>query len=108
MAHPVRRALVDRVVQQPGLSVNDLADGSDISRIAIMKHLRILEEADVVLSRKDGRHRRHYFNAVPLQQLTARWMDRYGHFWAERMMQVKDRVETRASAGATRRGRKSA
>lgn len=95
LAHPTRRALVDRLVQHPGLNTNQLAEGFDVSRIAVMKHLRLLEDARLVVSRKEGRQRTHYFNAVPLQQIVDRWTGAYGAFWAERMVDIKQRIESR-------------
>ena len=108
LAHPIRRDIVDRLVEQPGQNLRTLAIGFDVSRIAILKHLKVLAAARLVISRKQGRQRLHYFNAIPLQQVMARWTDDYASFWAGRMADVKERVESRATPGANRKAAQSA
>jgi len=90
-----RRRILDVVKNNPGCSVNDVCEGFDVSRIAVMKHLRILEDADLVLSEKVGRTRRLYHNSVPIQMIHERWTTEYSALWAGRMTRVKYRVEGR-------------
>jgi len=63
LAHDTRRRMLDVVKESPGIGVGVLASEFDVSRIAVMKHLRVLEQADLIVSEKDGRTRRLYFNA---------------------------------------------
>ena len=104
LAHPARRRMLDLLVQAPGCSVKWVASHFDFSRIAAMKHLAILEDAGLAISEKEGRTRQLYFNPVPIQQIYDRWTSQYSSFWAERLTDVKGRVE----AHAQRRRRKSA
>ncbi len=96
LAHPSRRRMLDLLVQMPGASVQAVASHFEFSRIAVMKHLAKLEAAQLVISEKDGRTRRLYFNAVPIQQIYDRWTDQYSSFWAGRMTDIQARVEGRA------------
>jgi DNA-binding transcriptional ArsR family regulator len=99
LAHPARRRMLDLLVQSPGCSVKWITGHFDFSRIAVMKHL-----AGLAISEKEGRTRQLWFNPVPIQQVYDRWTSQYGSFWAERLTDVKGRVEARSG----RRKRKSA
>ena len=94
LAHPVRRRLLDLVREHPGSNVNDVCRPFALSRIAVMKHLRALEAARLLVSRKCGRSRELYFNAVPIQQIYDRWTDEYSALWAKRLLDLKRRVES--------------
>lgn len=97
LANESRRQILDIVKANPGCSVNRVAEHFDISRIAVMKHLRVLEEAGLLRSEKHGRTRELYFNAVPIQMIYDRWTTEYSSLWAERLTRVKYHVETRRS-----------
>ena len=96
LAHPARRRMLDLLVEAPGMTVKALASHFDFSRIAAQKHLKTLEAAGLVLSEREGRQRRLFFNAVPIQLIYERWTDQYGRFWAGRMSDIQARVEARA------------
>jgi predicted transcriptional regulator len=93
LAHPVRRQILDIVKERPGCSVHDVCDFFEISRIAVMKHLRCLERADLLVSQKQGRTRQLYFNAVPIQIIYDRWTTAYSALWASGLTRIKYRVE---------------
>jgi DNA-binding transcriptional ArsR family regulator len=93
LGHATRRRLLDLLKTMPGATVNDVAKYFEISRIAVMKHLGVLEAADLVISRKVGRTRQLYFNAVPLQMIHDRWATDYAQFWAGRVMDLKYQLE---------------
>ena len=93
LASPVRRRILDVLKRSPGSNVNAVCAHFDISRIAVMKHLGVLEEADLVLSEKDGRERKLHFNVVPIQQIYDRWTTEYSALWARRLTALKYRVE---------------
>lgn len=100
LAHSARRRILDLLKSMPGATVNDIAKYFEISRIAVMKHLAVLETADLIVSRKVGRMRQLYFNAVPLQLIHDRWATDYAAFWAGRVLDLKYQLEdltTRAS-----------
>lgn len=94
LAHVTRRAMLDHVRADPGLSVGKLASHFDVSRIAVMNHLAVLEKAQLVISEKDGRSRRLYLNAMPIQDIHERWTDTYSSHWAERVNIIKHAAET--------------
>jgi hypothetical protein len=64
-----------------------------MSRIGVMKHLGILADADLLVSRKQGRVRELYFNAAPIQMIYDRWTTEYASFWATKAMDLKYRIE---------------
>lgn len=97
LAHPVRRRIVDLLFAEGGLSVGHVAERFEMSRIGVMKHLAVLERADLLISRKEGRTRFLYFNPIPLQRLYDRWTTQYASFWSGRLEDLKDRVESRAA-----------
>lgn len=94
LASQPRRRILDIVKSMPGCSVGDVAKYFDVSRIAVMKHLRVLEESQLIISRKQGRTRELYFNAVPIQMIYDRWTTEYGQFWASQVTDLKFKVET--------------
>jgi DNA-binding transcriptional ArsR family regulator len=96
LSHESRRRIADIVRAEPGVAVGALAASFDVSRIAIMKHLAILEEAGLIVSEKDGRTRRLYFNAAPIQLIYDRWTDEYSRFWSASLADLKRRAEARA------------
>lgn len=104
LASEPRRRILDIVKNRPGCNVNDVCESFDMSRIAVMKHLRLLEEAELILSEKVGRERRMYHNAVPIQMIYDRWTTEYSALWAERMTGIKYRVESKTRR-RSRRGR---
>lgn len=100
LSHETRRRILDRLRAEAGLTVGEIAEGFEISRIAIMKHLAILEAAQLVVSEKDGRSRRLYFNAAPIRTIYDRWTDDYSDHWAGEIMRLKRAAERRASGAA--------
>ncbi len=76
-----------------GISVGELATCFDVSRIAVMNHLAVLEKAGLVISEKDGRARRLYLNVAPIQMIYDRWTDEYSGYWANRITNIKYNAE---------------
>ncbi len=99
LASPVRRRILDVVKAQPGCSVNDVCAHFEMSRIAVMKHLELLVEADLILSEKKGRTRQLYHNSVPIQMIYDRWTTEYSQLWASRMTSIKYRIESQDNEG---------
>lgn len=93
LAHTTRRAMMDHVRDKPGLSVGELAQKFDVSRIAVMNHLTVLEKANLIISEKDGRTRRLFLNAMPIQDIHERWNDIYSSHWADRVNIIKHAAE---------------
>nr|WP_218132504.1 helix-turn-helix transcriptional regulator [Paracoccus isoporae] len=93
LSHSSRRDMLDLVRDKPGLSVGELASNFDVTRIAVMNHLKVLEEARLIVSERDGRSRRLYLNAVPIQAIYERWTDKFSAHWLDRMSLIKSAAE---------------
>lgn len=93
LAHSARRKMLDLLKATPGCSVNDLCQYFDFSRIAVIKHLQVLGEAQLVIAKKNGRKRELYFNAVPIQMIYDRWTTEYSSFWASKATDLKFQIE---------------
>jgi DNA-binding transcriptional ArsR family regulator len=77
LADEHRRIILDRLRRQNGQTLTQLCDGQNISRQAVTKHLKVLEEADLVLTARRGRERLHYLNPVPLHAVAMRWLRQF-------------------------------
>ena len=100
LAHATRREILDLLRKNPGQSVGKLAQSFDVSRIAIMNHLTVLEKAGLVHSEREGRTRNLYLNTVPIQQIHERWSDDYHALWANRLTSIKYAVEEKVRAAS--------
>lgn len=96
LAHESRRRMLDIVRARPGIAVGALAGAFDVSRIAVMKHLAVLEAAGLVVSEREGRLRRLYMNAAPIRMIYDRWTDAYSDYWAGALTRLKYAAEVRA------------
>jgi DNA-binding transcriptional ArsR family regulator len=77
LADASRRALLDSLREKQGLSLSALCEGHDMSRQAVTKHLVLLEVANLVVTRKQGREKLHYLNPVPINEIYTRWIGRF-------------------------------
>ncbi len=93
LSHTIRREMLDILRDKPGLSVGELASHFDVTRIAVMNHLKALEDAKLIVSEKDGRSRLLYMNAVPIQAIYERWTDKFSEHWLDRMSLIKAMAE---------------
>ncbi|MCH8626624.1 helix-turn-helix domain-containing protein [Arsenicicoccus piscis] len=97
LADPTRRALLDALFERDGRSLSDLeqvvTETTAMTRFGVAKHLRLLEDADLVVSRKQGRERLHFLNPVPIQAIHRRWIDKYTATTASALLDLKDRLE---------------
>lgn len=107
LASEIRRRMLDIVKERPGIAVGALAIEFDVSRIAVMKHLRVLEQSGLVLSEKSGRTRRLYFNAVPVQMIYDRWTTEYSAYWSGNLTKLKYAAETRAQTSTKKTKKRS-
>ena len=103
LAHQTRRRILDLVRDRPGQSVGELAKAFDVSRIAIMNHLKVLEDANLITSQKDGRSRRLYLNAMPIQAIHERWIDGFSAYWADRLSFIKQAAAHVAQTNTVRK-----
>ncbi len=102
LAHETRRRIMDVLKARPGIGVGELAAEFDVTRIAVMNHIAVLEEAGLVVSEKDGRMRRLYLNAAPIQMINDRWLDDFTGHWARKLTGIKYAAE--AAAAKAKRG----
>jgi uncharacterized protein YndB with AHSA1/START domain/DNA-binding transcriptional ArsR family regulator len=94
LADPSRRALLDALRERDGRTLGQLCEVlPDLTRFGVAKHLGILEEARLVTARKVGRSKHHYLNAVPIQDVADRWIDRYRAPFARMLVDLRDDLE---------------
>jgi uncharacterized protein YndB with AHSA1/START domain len=93
LADPTRRDLLDRLFAEDGQTLTALVHGQALTRFAVMKHLRVLEEAGLVITRRRGREKLHFLNAVPIRLVHDRWVSKYAEPWAAALSELKTRIE---------------
>ena len=96
LADPTRRFLLDRLFVRDGQTLTELESELDMSRFGVMKHLKVLEEADLVVSRRSGREKLHFLNAVPIRQVHDRWIDKYTEHRVSALLDLKNELEETA------------
>ena len=105
LADPSRRRLLDRLYERDGQTLGELEKAlPQMTRIAVMKHLRILEQAGLVVSHRSGRRRLHYLNPVPIRRLHDRWLDKFRTRAADVLLALQSFMEepTMGTDGETR------
>jgi DNA-binding transcriptional ArsR family regulator len=93
LAHPTRRKLLDELYEEDGQTLTALERGLPMSRIGVMKHLRILEDAGLVTTKRRGREKLHFLNPVPIRLVHDRWVSKYAEPWAATLTGLKKRLE---------------
>lgn len=93
LGHRDRRMLLDQLRRRDGQSLVELTRHLDVTRFGVMKHLRVLEGAHLVTTKKVGRERLHYLNPVPIRQLHDRWISKYAEPWAVTLSGLKRAME---------------
>lgn len=94
LADPSRRLLLDRLFEQDGRTLINLeAELPQLTRFGVMKHLKVLEEANLVLTERVGREKLHYLNPVPIRLLHDRWIDKYTERRVSALADLKHRLE---------------
>lgn len=94
LSDPTRRRLLDTLRDRGGLTLTELEQGLGMTRFGVMKHLKVLEAANLVVTRRDGRFKYHYLNALPIQEVADRWMAPYGKPLARFALNVKNALES--------------
>jgi len=93
LADSSRRLLLDRLFERDGRSLSDLEGQLDMTRFGVMKHLRVLEEAGLVVSLKKGRQKLHYLNPVPIRLIHDRWISKYQEREVSALVDLKSTLE---------------
>jgi len=94
LADPTRRRLLDRLRETSGQTLSELCEGLEMSRQAVTKHLAILEAANLVATRRQGREKLHYLNAVPIQEIAERWIAKFQERQLAALSALKASLET--------------
>jgi DNA-binding transcriptional ArsR family regulator len=96
LASPIRRHLLDLLHERPRTTGELVEQFPELSRFAVMQHLRVLEAGRLTAYRRQGRQRVNYLNPVPIQQIFDRWVKRYHQPWLETLVSLKDQLEAGA------------
>lgn len=93
LADPTRRLLLDRLFERDGRSLTELESELAMSRFGVAKHLRVLEAARLVVTRRSGREKLHFLNPVPIRLIHDRWIDKYTEAPASMLARLKNQLE---------------
>jgi DNA-binding transcriptional ArsR family regulator len=93
LADPTRRAFLDLLFERNGQSLTELWSDFDMTRFGAMSHLRVLEDANLVVSRKVGRSRLYFLNTVPIREIYVRWIDKYTEPFIDALVALKTQLE---------------
>src|SRR5438093_9729179 len=96
LADPTRRHLLDLLYERDGRTLTELESDLEMTRFGVMKHLRLLEEAGLVVTRREGRQKLHYLNPVPIRLIHDRWIDKYTERQVSALANLKSELEETA------------
>ena len=96
LSDPTRRALLDTLFARDGQTLTELESAHAMSRFGVMKHLAVLAESGLVVTRRSGRHKLHYLNPVPIRLIHDRWIDKYTEAPASALADLKRDLENPA------------
>ena len=93
LADPTRRLLLDRLFERDGRTLSELESELEMSRFGVMKHLKVLEDAGLVVPRRQGREKLHFLNPVPIRLIHVRWIDKYTERHVSALAHLKSELE---------------
>src|ERR671914_686306 len=93
LGDPTRRQLLDELFEEDGQTLSALERRLPMTRFGVMKHLRVLEEANLVVTRRRGREKLHFLNPVPIRLVHDRWVSKYAEPWASALSELKTQLE---------------
>jgi DNA-binding transcriptional ArsR family regulator len=93
LADPTRRQLLDELFARDGQTLTELESQVPMTRFGVMKHLKVLEEANLVTTKRRGREKLHFLNPVPIRLVHDRWVSKYAEPWAATLSGLKRRLE---------------
>ena len=94
LADPTRRFPLDALFAREGQTLTELESAVEMTRYGVMKHLKVLEEADLVVTRRSGREKLHFLNAVPIREVHDRWIDKYTERHVAALVDLKSELES--------------
>ena len=101
LADPTRRLLLDRLLTSDGRTLTQLEAGVEMTRFGVMKHLRILEDAGLIVTKRSGREKLHFLNAVPVRLIHDRWIDKYTERRVSALADLKTLLERQSMTTTT-------
>jgi uncharacterized protein YndB with AHSA1/START domain len=93
LADPTRRSLLDELYRADGQTLSALEARLPMTRFGVMKHLKVLEEAGLIVTRRQGREKLHFLNPVPIRLIHDRWVSKYSQPWVAGLSEIKQRLE---------------
>jgi uncharacterized protein YndB with AHSA1/START domain len=93
LADPTRRSLLDGLFEEDGQTLRMLEERFSMTRFGVMKHLKVLEEAGLVVTRRRGREKLHFLNPIPIRLIHDRWVSKYAEPWTAALSDIKTRLE---------------
>ena len=93
LGDPTRRFLLDQLFTRDGRTLTELESELEMTRFGVMKHLRVLEEANLVVARRSGREKLHYLNPVPIHNIAERWIGKFERGRLRILAELKERLE---------------
>src|SRR5881392_3613253 len=93
LADPTRRSLLDELFREDGQTLTALEEHFSMTRFGVMKHLKVLSDAGLVVTRRRGREKLHFLNAVPIRLIHDRWVSKYAEPWAAALSGLKRSIE---------------
>ncbi len=93
LADPTRRFLLDLLFTRDGRTLTELESELEMTRFGVMKHLKVLEEANLVATQRSGREKLHFLNPVPIRQIHDRWIDKYTQSRVSALLDLKNSLE---------------
>jgi DNA-binding transcriptional ArsR family regulator len=98
LADPTRRFLLDMLYTRDGRTLTELESELEMTRFGVMKHLRILEDAGLITTRREGREKRHFLNPVPIRLIHDRWIDKYTERRVSALIDLKHSLESSSTS----------
>jgi DNA-binding transcriptional ArsR family regulator len=96
LADPTRRLLLDRLFERDGRTLGELESELEMTRFGVMKHLRVLEDAGLVVTQRSGREKLHFLNTVPIRLIHDRWITKYTERHVSALLDLKHELEDMA------------
>lgn len=98
LSNPIRREMLDHLRDGPLITGEVAERFPELSRFAVMQHLKVLADADLVVARREGRKRFNHLNPVPIERIYTRWVSDYVQPWTQALVGLKDTLEARERA----------
>jgi len=93
LGDPTRRMLLDKLFERDGRTLTDLESQLEMTRFGVMKHLRVLEDAGLVVTLRRGREKLHFLNPVPIREIHDRWINKYRERQVSALLDLKKSLE---------------